>query len=393
MRKFKKKQAGFLLNPFRFGGAAPSGDPFFANVSYLTHAGGANNSIVLTDSANTPVVLARTGTPVISTAQSRFGEASIAALSTGYFGGSDPDFAFGTGDFTIECWLYWVTASGATQPGAFQVCTTTGGVQASAVNNIALLCNSGSTYAIYANSRSMASAAVIATGVWAHTAIVRTAGVITLYVNGAVILSEADTNNYAGTGIAIGGYYSTAYNFDGYIDEFRVTKGVARYTAAFTPPTQAFPDAGSATDPFFANVMLLTHFNGVNGATTTVDSSSKARALTVNGAVSLSDAQVKFGTAASLFAGGYWTSPASADFAFPGDFTIEFQARKSANGTNGYDMVMLTDTSNGSATNGWFVELSSLRGFVFAYAGVWYWTQRYILLIPFRGAHRRNSYH
>lgn len=134
-------------------------------------------------------------------------------------------------------------------------------------------------------------------------------------------------------------------------------------------PSLLSSTAALGGDPFFANVMLLTHFNGVSGATTTFDSSPNARALTANGAVSLSDAQVKFGTAASLFAGGYWASPASADFAFPGDFTIEFQARKSVDGAGGYDTVVLTDTSNGSAANGWFIELSSVRGFLFAHAG------------------------
>ncbi len=49
-----------------------------------------------------------------------------------------------------------------------------------------------------------------------------------------------------------------------------------------------------------------------------------------------------------------------------GDFSIKFYAWKSANGVGGFDTAIATDTS-GSGTNGWIVELSSSRGFVFAF--------------------------
>jgi hypothetical protein len=62
-----------------------------------------------------------------------------------------------------------------------------------------------------------------------------------LYVNGTSIISVADTTNYTDQNFTIGGWYSTGFLLNGYIDDLRVTKGVARYTANFTPPAAAFP--------------------------------------------------------------------------------------------------------------------------------------------------------
>jgi hypothetical protein len=61
-----------------------------------------------------------------------------------------------------------------------------------------------------------------------------------MYVNGTQIISVADTANYTGTVLGVGGIYSTQYLMNGYVNDFRITNGVARYTANFTPPTTPF---------------------------------------------------------------------------------------------------------------------------------------------------------
>ncbi|WP_395736266.1 LamG domain-containing protein [Prosthecobacter sp.] len=85
---------------------------------------------------------------------------------------------------------------------------------------------------------------------------------------------------------------------------------------------------GGATDPYFANVLLLLHCNGTNGGTTYPDTSTFARTSTAFNGASLSTTSPKFGTAASSHDGvdDYVSVASSADWAFgtSTDFTIEF---------------------------------------------------------------------
>jgi hypothetical protein len=88
----------------------------------------------------------------------------------------------------------------------------------------------------------------IPTNEWVHLAICRASGSTKMFVNGTqsgstysdsnVYLNSANRPLIASNGFTIGG--SPSY-FTGYIDDLRITKGIARYTAAFTPPTAAFP--------------------------------------------------------------------------------------------------------------------------------------------------------
>jgi hypothetical protein len=106
-----------------------------------------------------------------------------------------------------------------------------------------LVSTSGSSWAI--NSGIVGS---VPTNQWNHIALVRNSGTFTLYINGSSATSSsavtAATALFNGTVHQIGALNSSGYGtfFVGYIDEVRVTRGVARYTSTFTPDTNQFAD-------------------------------------------------------------------------------------------------------------------------------------------------------
>lgn len=127
----------------------------------------------------------------------------------------------------------------------------------------------------------------------------------------------------------------------------------------------------SAADSNYASVVTLLHADGTDGGTTLVDNAASPKTYTAFGDAQISTSQSRFGGASMRFdgSGDYFLTSASSDFAFSGDFTIEWWAWKSANGIGGYDTVATTDTSNGSGVNGWIVELSASRGFFMGASG------------------------
>jgi len=253
-----------------------TGDVYYPQTSLLMHFNGTNGSTTMTDSSKNNVSFTVNGNSQISTAQSKFGGASILFDGTGDYlsSPSTSNFAFGTGDFTIECWAY---KNSGTNNGILHLSSTAGGLQANSSTNLAIALFSTGTGTFYANNTSYnTSAFTNTTNTWNHYAIVRSSGVTKLYFNGNLVTdigtsgAITDTTNYTGTYLAIGGYYSTSYLWNGYIDEFRITNGVARYTSNFTPPTAQFLDsAGDANSNVVVN-STATGFaigtGGINGA-------------------------------------------------------------------------------------------------------------------------------
>jgi hypothetical protein len=176
----------------------------------------------------------------VSTTQAKWGTTSM------YFDGTDdrlvfasrPEIAFGTGNFTVEGWVYRADTN---TRGVFQISGTAGGLQANTSTNVALGSDVGQVWRIYANNSAYNSAATWSINTWYHFALVRNSGTTTLYIDGTSVISQADTTNYTGTNICVSGFFSTAFLMNGYIQDLRITNGYARYTANFTAPTAAFP--------------------------------------------------------------------------------------------------------------------------------------------------------
>ena len=226
------------------GSPSPSGptDPNFSDVSLLLNGDGTNGSTSFPDLSSNGRTVTAVGDAQVDTAIKKFGTGSIKFDGTDdrLTCASSTDFEVGTGDFTIEGWAY---NAGDKHSGLFQISGTSGGLQPNNTLNIAVGMRKGPVrWQMYTNGAyNDAASATWSPNTWYHFAMVRSSGVAKLYVDGTEVISVTDTNNYTGTNIVIGGYYSTGYLFDGYIDEFRVTKGVARYTSNFTAPTAAFP--------------------------------------------------------------------------------------------------------------------------------------------------------
>jgi hypothetical protein len=173
-------------------------------------------------------VLQTVGTAQISTVQSKYGGSSMVfnGTNSNLQLPSTPTFAMGGGDWTVEMWLY--PNNVATLQGLLSF-----GVGAWRF----FLNNSGLWFLNGASSIVQTAQSIVTTGQWYHVAVCRSGSSVRIFLNGTQIGSTGtDTSTYA-AGIAYVGSEAAGSYLNGYIDDLRVTRGIARYTTTFTPPT------------------------------------------------------------------------------------------------------------------------------------------------------------
>ncbi len=153
------------------------------------------------------------------------------------------ELGFGTGDFTIEFWLNYTGGNGYISffdmNGAYTGHGYTG-------NYIYYGLSTGTKQLLIWNDGTvMVSGVPIVNDTWQHHAIVRKDGILSLYLDGVLsgtLIWAVDLGAKRPITIGANSQNPIAQFTAGQIDDFRITKGVARYSNTFTVPTKAFPD-------------------------------------------------------------------------------------------------------------------------------------------------------
>jgi hypothetical protein len=261
-----------------------TGDVYYPQTSLLMHFNGTNGSTTMTDNSKNNYSFTATNGAAISTAQSKFGDASVFLDGTNDYiinnnANSNWAFLHNNTTFTLELWFYTSVTTAQTLISTDAATATIGfNLGLSSVNSRDI------DFSIYRGvGGSFLSAtslgSVWSVNTWNHLAVVlnKSTQTLKIYLNGTEVATTSTSSfsfsssdpSYA---LAIGRYqFSTpAGYYTGYIDELRITNGVARYTSNFTPPTTQFLDsAGDANSNVVVN-STATGFaigtGGINGA-------------------------------------------------------------------------------------------------------------------------------
>jgi hypothetical protein len=232
-------------------------DASYSSVSLLLHGNGANGSTTITDSSPSPKTVTAVGNAQISTAiADPFGNSTRGVLafdgSGDYLTAPDNDgFEFGSGNFTIESWIYATAGTNTFRCLIAKSSRSDGSgsgsfvLQISSANKLQMLFDSDAGILFDIDRQGTTT---ITLNSWHHMALTRSGTTFRGFLNGilevSAVSSIALVNNAEVLTIGALGYLAGSFVsfFTGYIDELRITKGVARYTANFTPPTAPFPD-------------------------------------------------------------------------------------------------------------------------------------------------------
>jgi len=234
------------------------------------------------------------GNAQISTAQSKFGGSSIyipANSSTVKTKPNDNKFAFGTGAWTVEGWFY---VSSASPNGWLFVASQDPYTSDAASFGWGIGYNVGGTNSKFSltinNSGSLlgpTSTNTFATATWYHVAGTYDGSTLRLFVNGNLEGSTSGSYNITPSGLNVFVGWATigGVRISGYFDDLRITRGYARYTSNFTPPTQALPklfdSSAPVIDSYYKYVTMLLKGNGTNAAQNNTFTDSSANNFTI----------------------------------------------------------------------------------------------------------------
>ena len=212
----------------------------------LLHCDGADTSTTFTDSSFSGHTCTPSGNAQMDTAQSKFGGASVLFDGSGdYVTVADSaDWDFGTGDFTIDYWVRFaalgsdrtaIDVNGGDGNGIWVQYQNAGNMRARIVGNDYTFAHSAST------------------DIWYHHAITRSGTNLRMFVGGVQVgTTQTSSDNITGgtIGVLLGRKNGGGDQLSGWLDEVRISKGIARWTSTFDVPTAAYR-RGSTSIVFF----------------------------------------------------------------------------------------------------------------------------------------------
>jgi hypothetical protein len=376
----------------------PIVDQYFASNTLLLHFNGVNGTTNFIDSSSFSRLFQ---TSVLSashsTTQKKFGtsslyvDGSVSGAGINYNNtASQYPFNVWNDPFTIEFWLY-PTTNTLTSIVSIKPDTTDVGllIRRNADTSMSFFCGNDNSTSIDMSIVTSLSYPVLANQ-WTHVAFTRVGLTGYAWINGVLA-----GQNTAAADFYVAGHYSVLYigretstatpSFSGYIDDFRITKGVARYTANFAVPTAAFPDQEQA-DPYYSYVKLLLHCEGLQTATTFTDSGP----LALTQASVFSETQTRFGISSTEKLPKFgrtalacqssvnnnsvtWATSTDWDIGGGNDFTIEVWAQVLSVNVQKSGWISRQNTA---ATLGWYLgtDLSGTPQFAACINGTMNWT-------------------
>ncbi len=256
-----------------------SGDIYYPSCSLLMHFSGSNGSTTFIDNSPNNFTITSNNDTAISTVQSKFGGASAFFDGTNdYLSTPNTVSNFGTDDFTIECWFYRVSTNSILISNATGADNNYFAINADASNAVIQIRDNSSQAFAYGPATTL--------NVWNHIAVTRNAGTVRVFVNGVSGTPVSITKSFTSRSTIIGGFLYTGFEgyFYGYIDELRITKGIARYTSSFA--TQSIEFSNQVPQYETKYIGLVGGLNDTNvdyGVEKLSDSSLKIRKMSVSG--------------------------------------------------------------------------------------------------------------
>ena len=251
-----------------FGSTA--GDDQFAKVTALFNFDGSDGDTTTSglDASNKNLTLSYSSGDQLSNTQKKFGATSLYVADNVTVSSSD-GFNMGTGDFTIEGWYYLTQFNNQFLYDQWSSSSTGAGNNQIYVKST----DGGSIRVYYDGSGKFTTTGGFSLNTWTHLAVVRSSNTITVYFNGT---ADGTTQSYSGQFGKTGDLYIGDQHAGGggapqmYVDDLRVTKGLARYTSNFTAPTTAhLSSAGDSLKNIIVNEDADGVIIGTSGISTT----------------------------------------------------------------------------------------------------------------------------